>query len=318
MMATLFSGCKGKDGLIEITLNEVAHSVFYAPMYVAFEKDYFKDEGLKVNLVNGLGADKTMTALLSGECEIGFMGSEASIYVYNQGAEDYVINFAQLTQRAGNFLVSRDKDEEFSWENIKGKTVLGGRKGGMPQMVFEYILKKQGLDPATDLNIVQNIDFGLTSQAFASGQGDYTMEFEPAATALELDGVGKVVASLGVESGKVPYTAFSARKSYIEKNPDVILKFTNAVQRGMDYVQSHTPDEIAKAISGQFKETDEKTLVMLVTRYYEQDTWKDNLVFEEASLNLLQDILEEAGELDKRVPYEYIVTTEYANKAIKK
>lgn len=185
-------------------------------------------------------------------------------------------------------------------------------------MVFEYILKKQGLDPATDLNIVQNIDFGLTSQAFASGQGDYTMEFEPAATALELDGVGKVVASLGVESGKVPYTAFSARKSYIEKNPDVILKFTNAVQRGMDYVQSHTPDEIAKAISGQFKETDEKTLVMLVTRYYEQDTWKDNLVFEEASLNLLQDILEEAGELDKRVPYEYIVTTEYANKAIKK
>ena len=318
MTASLFVGCKGKDDMIEITLNEVAHSVFYAPMYVAFEEGYFEDEGLKVNLVNGLGADKTMTAVISGECEIGFMGSEASIYVYNQGAEDYVINFAQLTQRAGNFLVSRDKNEEFTWANIKGKTVIGGRKGGMPQMVFEYILKKQGIDPSKDLNIVQNIDFGLTSQAFASGQGDYTIEFEPAATALELEGSGKVVASLGVESGKVPYTAFSAKKSYIEKNPDVIQKFTNAIQRGMDYVGSHTPEEIAKTIQPQFKETDEKTLVMLVTRYYEQDTWKDNLIFEETSLTLLQDILDDAGELQKRVPYEDIVTREYAEKALKK
>jgi NitT/TauT family transport system substrate-binding protein len=318
MTASLFAGCKGKNDLIEITLNEVAHSVFYAPMYVAFEEGYFEDEGLKVNLVNGLGADKTMTALISGACEIGFMGSEASIYVYNQGAEDYVINFAQLTQRAGNFLVSRDKNEEFTWANVKGKTVIGGRKGGMPQMVFEYILKKQGITPFEDLTIVQNIDFGLTSQAFASGQGDYTMEFEPAATGLELEGAGKVVASLGVESGKVPYTAFSAKKSYIEKNPDVIQKFTNAIQRGMDYVGSHNPEQIAKAISGQFKETDEKTLVMLVTRYHEQDTWKDNLIFEEASLTLLQDILEEAGELQKRVPYEKVITTEYAEKAFKK
>lgn len=318
MTATLLAGCKGKDDLIEITLNEVAHSIFYAPMYVAFEEGYFVDEGLKVNLVNGLGADKTMTALLSGECEIGFMGAEASIYVYNQGAEDYVVNFAQLTQRAGNFLVSRDPNEEFKWENLKNKTVLGGRKGGMPQMVFEYILKQKGIDPQNDLNIVQNIDFGLTSQAFASGQGDYTIEFEPAATALELEGVGKVVASLGLESGKVPYTSFSARKSYIEKNPDVIQKFTNAIQRGMEYVKNHTPEEIAKAISGQFKETDEKTLVLLVTRYYEQETWKDNLIFEEESLDLLQDILELAGELDKRAPYENIVTTEFAEKALKK
>lgn len=312
------AGCKKKDEMIEITLNEVAHSIFYAPMYVAFEEGYFEDEGLKVNLVNGLGADKTMTALLAGECEIGFMGAEASIYVYNQGAEDYVVNFAQLTQRAGNFLVSRDLNEDFKWENLIGKTVIGGRKGGMPQMVFEYILKSKGIDPQNDLNIIQNIDFGLTSQAFASGQGDYTIEFEPAATALELEGVGKVVASLGVESGKVPYTSFSARKSYIKKNPEIIQKFTNAIQRGMDYVQTHTPEEIAKTISGQFKETDEKTLVLLVTRYYKQDTWKDNLIFEEASLDLLQDILELAGELDKRVPYNDIITTEFAKKALNK
>lgn len=318
LLASLLTGCKGKDGLTEITLNEVAHSIFYAPMYVAIEKGYFEDEGLKVNLVNGLGADKTMTAVLSGDCEIGFMGAEASIYVYNEGAEDYVVNFAQLTQRAGNFLVSRDKNEDFKWENVKGKTVIGGRPGGMPQMVFEYILKNQGIDPKKDLTIVQNIDFGLTSQAFASGQGDYTCEFEPAATALELEGVGKVVASLGVDSGKVPYTAFSAKKSYIKKNPDIIQGFTNAIQKGMDYVQSHSPEEIAEEIAPQFKETEKEKLIMIVTRYYEQDTWKDNLIFEEESLILLQDILDEAGELSERVPYEKVVTTDYAKKAYKK
>jgi NitT/TauT family transport system substrate-binding protein len=315
---TMFSGCKRSDGLTEITLNEVAHSIFYAPMYVAFEKGYFEEEGLKVKLVNGLGADKTMTALLSGDCDIGFMGAEASIYVYNEGAEDYVVNFAQLTQRAGNFLVSRDQDEKFSWENIKGKTVIGGRAGGMPEMVFEYILKKQGIDPKTDLTIIQNIDFGLTAQAFSSGQGDYTIEFEPAATALELEGAGKVVASLGVESGKVPYTSFAVKKSYLKKNKDIILSFTKAVQKGMDYVATHTPKEIAKVIQPQFAETDAVKLEMIVTRYYEQDTWKDNLIFEEGSLTLLQDILEDAGVLEKRVPYEDLVTTEFAQKAYEK
>lgn len=317
MIVSMFGACKSSGGQKEITLNEVAHSIFYAPMYVAFEKGYFKDEGLKVNLVNGLGADKTMTALLSGECEIGFMGPEASVYVYNEGEKDYVVNFAQLTQRAGNFLVSRDSAEEFTWDNVKGKTVIGGRAGGMPEMVFEYILKKQGIDPKSDLTIVQNIDFGLTSQAFASGQGDYTIEFEPAATALELEGAGKVVASLGVESGKVPYTAFSAKKSYIEKNPEVIQSFTNAIQKGLDYVASHTPEEIAKVIQPQFKETDFDKLVLIVTRYYDQDTWKENLVFEEDSLTLLQDILDEAGVLSARIPYADIVTTEYAEKAVK-
>ncbi len=316
-IVTMLSGCKSSEGLKEITLNEVAHSIFYAPMYAAFEEGYFEEEGLKVNLVNGLGADKTMTAVLSGDCDIGFMGAEASIYVYNEGAEDYVVNFAQLTQRAGNFLVSRDKDEEFTWDNIKGKTVIGGRAGGMPQMVFEYILKKQGIDPKTDLTMVQNIDFGLTAQAFSSGQGDYTVEFEPAATGLELEGVGKVVASLGVESGKVPYTSFAVKKSYLEKNKDVIQGFTNAIQKGMDYVASHSPKEIAKVIQPQFKETDAEKVEIIVTRYYDQDTWKGDLIFEEASLTLLQDILEDAGVLEKRVPYQEVVTTEFAKEAAK-
>lgn len=313
-----FSGCKKKGNLIEVNLTEVAHSIFYAPMYVALEKGYFEEEGLKVNLVNGLGADKTMTALLSGDADIGFMGSEASVYVYNEGAGDYAVNFAQLTQRAGNFLVSRDSDEEFKWENLKGKTVVGGRAGGMPQMVFEYILKKQGMDIKEDLTIIQNIDFGLTAQAFAAGTGDYTIEFEPGATALELDGTGKVVASLGVESGMVPYTAYAAKKSYIEKNPEIIQKFTNAIQKGLDYVNKHTAEEIAKEIAPQFAETDLETVTIIVKRYYDQNTWKENTVFEEDSFTLLLNILEEAGVIAARPPYEELINTSFAVKAYEK
>ena len=303
--------------MMDVTLNEVAHSIFYAPMYVAVEEGYFADEGINLDLVCGFGADKTMTAVLSGEADIGFMGSEASIYTYNEGANDYVVNFAQLTQRAGNFLVAREEMPDFSWDALKGSTVLGGRKGGMPEMVFEYILKENGIDPAKDLEINQSIDFGSTAADFAERKADYTVEFEPGATSLESEGKGYVVASLGEDSGYVPYTAYSAKQSYIEKNPDVIQGFTNALQKGMDYVQSHTPEEIAEVIEPQFPETDLKTITTIVTRYYDQDTWKDNLVFEEDSFNLLQDILESAGELEQRAPYADLVTTEFAEKAAK-
>lgn len=303
--------------LTKVVLNEVAHSIFYAPMYVAIEEGYFEEEGVQVELVNGFGADKTMTAVLSGEADIGFMGSEASIYTYNEGAEDYVVNFAQLTQRAGNFLVAREPMNDFSWEDLKGHLVLGGRKGGMPEMVFEYILRQNGIDPQKDLSIDQSIDFGSTAAAFAGGQGDFTVEFEPGATSLEQEGKGYVVASLGTDSGYVPYTAFSAKKSYIEENPDVIQGFTNALQKGMDYVQSHTPEEIAGIIAPQFEETDLDMITTIVTRYYDQDTWADNLVFSEDSFDLLQDILEDAGELEKRAPYEDLVTTEFAREAAK-
>ena len=293
------------------------YSIFYAPMYVAIEEGYFAEEGIDLELVNGLGADKTMTAVLSGEAQIGFMGSEASVYVYNEGAEDYVVNFAQLTQRAGNFLVSREQEPDFKITDLKGKTVLGGRKGGMPQMVFEYILKKYGMDPEKDLDIITNIDFGMTAQAFAGGSGEYTVEFEPSATALEKEGSGYVVASLGIESGYVPYTAFSAKKSYMEENPEVIEGFVKALQKGMDYVNTHTPEEIGEIIQPQFAETDRETLVTIITRYYEQDSWKENLIFEEESFTLLLDILESAGELEKRPPYEDLVDNTYAKKAVK-
>ena len=308
---------KEETRLTKVTLNEVAHSIFYAPMYVAVEEDYFKDEGIDLELVTGFGADKTMTAVLSGQADIGFMGSESSIYTYNEGAKDYVVNFAQLTQRAGNFLVSGEPIEDFSWEDLKGKTVLGGRKGGMPEMVFEYILKQNDIDPEKDVMINQNIDFGSTAAAFSGGQGDFTVEFEPGATTLEAAGKGYVVASLGKESGYVPYTAFSAKKSYLEEHPDLIQSFTDALQKGMDYVNTHTPEEIAKVIQPQFKENDLETITTIVSRYYEQKTWKEDLIFNQDSFELLQDILEDAGELDSRTPYEDLVTTEFAKKAAK-
>lgn len=313
MGLTLLSGCqRAGDGNVDVTLNEVAHSIFYAPQYVAIEEGYFDEEGIDLTLVNGGGADKVMTAMISGEADIGFMGSEASIYTYAGGEEDYAVNFAQLTQRAGNFLVGREPDEDFEWSDLNGKKVLGGRAGGMPQMVFEYILKKNGIDPKADLEIDQSINFGLTAAAFTSDDSDYTVEFEPFATGLEMEGTGYVVASLGEESGYVPYTAYCAKKSYLAENPEIIRKFTNAIQKGMDYVNAHSAEEIATVIHPQFKETPYENVVKIVERYKAQDTWKEDLVFEKESFDLLQNILEEAGELKERVPYEALVTTEFA------
>lgn len=305
-----------EEKLTKVTLNEVAHSIFYAPQYVAIEEGYFTEEGLDLTLVTGFGADKTMTAVISGEADIGFMGAEASVYAYQEGATDPVVNFAQLTQRAGNFLVAREEMPDFKWEDLKGEKVFGGRKGGMPEMVFEYILKKNGIDPQKDLTIDQSVDFGSTAAAFTSDDSAaYTVEFEPSATILEKEGAGYVVASLGEASGYVPYTSYSAKASYMKENPEIIQKFTDALQKGMDYVQSHTPEEIAEVIAPQFKETDLETITAIVKRYYDQDTWKENLIFEKDSFELLQDILEDAGELTDRTAYENLVQTEYAQKA---
>ena len=315
---TVFASKKDKEEekLSKVTLNEVAHSVFYAPQYVAIEEGYFAEKGLDLTLVTGFGADKTMTAVISGEADIGFMGAEASVYAYQEGATDPVVNFAQLTQRAGNFLVAREEMPDFKWEDLKGKKVLGGRTGGMPEMVFEYILRKNGIDPRKDLTIDQSIDFGSTAAAFTGDESAaYTVEFEPSATILEKEGAGYVVASLGEASGYVPYTSYSAKTSYMKENPEIIRKFTEALQKGMDYVQSHTPEEIAEVIAPQFKETDLDTITTIVQRYYDQDTWKENLVFEKESFELLQDILQEAGELNERVEYKKLVNTEYVKEA---
>ena len=274
--------------------------------------------------MTGYGADKTMTALLSGEADIGFMGSEASIYTYLQGAEDYAVNFAQLTQRAGNFLVSREPIEDFDWSMLEGSYVLGGRKGGMPQMVFEYILKKNNINPDTDLTIDTSFDFGSTAAAFSgakegdSGYAQFTVEFEPHATSLEQQGKGYIVASLGVDSGYVPYTAFCARKSYFAEHNDILLAFTRALQNGMDYVNSHSADEIARAIKPQFPETDLETITTIVSRYQSQETWKTDLIFSKESFELLENILMEAGELEDFVPYEDLVDNTFSTMAATK
>lgn len=316
MIMSAFACRKDTDNsTVKITLSEVAHSIFYAPQYVSIELGYFEDESIDLNLVTGFGADKVMTALVSKEADIGFMGSESSIYVYQEGSTDYAVNFAQLTQRAGNFLVSRDNETDFKWDNLKDRTVLGGRAGGMPQMLFEYILKKNRISPVDDLTILQNVDFGSTAAAFTSGIADYTVEFEPSATLLEQQKEGYVVASLGTDSGYVPYTAYCANKSFIEKHPDVIQGFTNAIQKGLDYVNSHTSSEIAEVIAPQFPETDLDTITTIVDRYKTQDTWKGDTIFEKKSFELLKDILKQSGELGSDVPYEKLVTTDYSKKA---
>lgn len=301
----------------KIVLNEVAHSIFYAPMYVAIEEGYFAEEGIDLELVTGFGADKTMTAVLTDAADIGFMGSESTLYTYAGGAQDYVVNFAQLTQRAGNFLVAREQTKDFSWDMLKGKKVLGGRNGGMPEMVFEYILEKNNIDPEQDLVIDKSIDFGSTAAAFSGGQGDYTVEFEPYATMLEQKGDGFVVASLGEASGYVPYTAFCAKAGYMEQHPQLIQHFLNALQKGQEYVGNHTAEEIANVISPQFPDNDPETISRIVDRYLAQDSWKQDLIFTEEAFDLLQNILLDAQVLEERVPYEKLVNTTFAEEAIK-
>ncbi len=317
----LISGCNKQEqtttAQTPVTLNEVAHSIFYAPQYVAIENGYFAEEGIDLTLVTGFGADKVATALVSGEADIGFMGSESSIYIYNQNPEDYIVNFAQLTQRAGNFLVSREPEPNFKWSDVKGKSIIGGRIGGMPELVLEYVLKQNGITPNVDMELINNIAYTSTSGAFVGDIGDYTVEFEPTATALQQQGSGYIVASLGTASGYVPYTVYMATSDYIQQNPEVIQKFTNAIQKGQTWVKEHTPEQIAQVILPQFPDTDIETLTTIIERYKQQDTWKENTLFDEDGFTLIQDIMEQGGELSARIPYKDMIVTEFSENAMK-
>ncbi|MCX7709793.1 MAG: ABC transporter substrate-binding protein [Clostridia bacterium] len=310
-----FTGC-GKKELVKVKLNEVTHSVFYAPQYAALNLGLFKQEGLDIELTNGQGADKVMTAVLSGQSDIGFAGPEAAVYVYNEGKEDHAVVFAQLTKRDGSFLVGRKPEQDFKWENLKGKNIIGGRKGGVPEMTLEYVLKSKGLTPGKDVTINTNIQFALMAGAFTGGQGDYVTLFEPTATMLEKEGKGYVLASVGKESGEIPYTAYFAKKSYIEKNREVIQKFTNAIYKGQIWVDQHTPEEIAKTIKPSFPDTDESILTAVAKRYKEQDAWNKDPMMKKESLELLQKVMQSAGELKKAAPYEKLVDNSYARKAM--
>ncbi|NSL51355.1 ABC transporter substrate-binding protein [Calidifontibacillus erzurumensis] len=300
----------------KIKLAEVTRSIFYAPQYVALEKGFFAEEGLEVELTTTWGGDKTMTALLTGGADIALVGSETSIYVHAQGATDPVINFAQLTQTDGTFLVAREKVENFSWEQLKGSTFLGQRKGGMPQMVGEFVLKKHGIDPHKDTNLIQNVDFANIPNAFASGTGDYVQLFEPTASIFEKEGKGYIVASFGTESGHVPYTTFMAKKSFINENQEVIEKFTRAIYKAQIWVEEQSASEIAKVIAPYFEDTDLSIIETVIDRYKSQGSFATNPILDEEEWNNLQDIMDEAGELPARIDYQTLVNTQIAKKVM--
>lgn len=291
----------------KITLAEVAHTCFYAPQYIAIEKGFFNDYGIDIELILTPGADKVAAAVLSGDADIGFSGSEATIYVYNGGEKDYLKTFAQLTQKDGTFLVSREKYDNFTLNDLKGKTVIGGRAGGMPEMTFEYALKQNGINPSNDLEIDTSVAFAAMTGAFIGGQGDFVTLFEPNATEIEKEGYGYVVASIGELGGVVPYTSYSAKTSYLKENKEIIKNFEKAIQKGLDYLHSHTDEEVAKIILKQFPDTSLNDLTSAVKRYRENETWPTTTKFSEESFNHLQDIMIDNGVLKEKVPYNKLM-----------
>ena len=305
------------EQLKTIKVNEVTRSVFYAPQYAAINNGYFREKGMEIELSTGQGADAVMTAVLSNQCDIGFAGPEASIYVYNEGKEDHTQVFAQMTKRDGSFLVSRTPTDNFSWQDLKGKTIIPGRKGGVPYMTLEYVIKKNGLNPQTDMTLDDSIKFDLMAGAFAAGNADYVTLFEPTASLTEAEGKGYIVASVGEESGEIPYTAYFAKKSYIQNNEDIIQGFTDAIYKGQQWVKEHSAKEVAESIQSFFPDTDIEQLANAVQSYKDIDAWNDTPVLTEDSFNRLQEVMTMAGELEEKAPYDKIVNNKYAEEVIK-
>lgn len=300
-----------------LQVSEVTRSVFYAPQYVAISKGFFEKYGINIELTTGQGADAVMTSVLSNQCDIGFAGPEASIYVYNEGKEDYTEVFAQLTQRDGSFLISREPTDNFSWQDLKGKTVIPGRKGGVPYMTLEYVLRKNGINPETDLTLDDSIKFDLMAGAFSAGDADYVTLFEPTASNTQMQGKGYIVASVGEAAGEIPFTAYFAKKSYIENNEQTIQDFTNAIYEGQVWVKEHSAKEIAESIQSFFPDTDLEMLEAAVQSYKDIDAWSDTPVLEEEAFNRLQEVMTMAGELEKEAPYDKVVNNKYAKESIK-
>ena len=318
LMAVLLnlSGCgTGSSDTDRIRLCEVTHSVFYAPLYATIELGYFEEEGLQIELSNGGGADKVMTAVLSGQADIGFAGPEACIYTFLEGKDNYTKVFGQLTKRDGSFLIGRST-EDFSWDDLRGKTIIGGRKGGVPEMTLEYVLRKNGLDPAKDLVIDTSVQFNMMAGAFVSGSGDYVTLFEPTATEIELEGNGHILASLGEESGEIPYTSFFAMQDYLQNRGETVDRFTKALSKGLQWVNTHDAAETAALIAPQFPDSSIEVLTDVVERYLDIDAWNETLVMKEEPFDRLQTVMEEAGELKERVSFSDIVDNSWAEKGL--
>ncbi|MBE6918633.1 MAG: ABC transporter substrate-binding protein [Ruminococcaceae bacterium] len=309
-------GCGQSSDLTVVRVNEVTHSVFYAPQYVAMSLGFFADEGLEIELTNGGGADKVMTAVVSGQSDIGLAGPESCIYVYNQGKEDYPVIFAQLTKRDGSFLVGRT-DENFSWENLRGKTVIGGRKGGVPEMTLEYVMAQNGVTPHVDAVVDTSVQFNMMAGAFTGGQGDYVALFEPTATEVVEAGKGYILCSIGEESGEIPYTAYFANQSYLAAHPDVVQGFTNAIARAQQWILTHTDREVAEAMVSQFPDTSVELLEKVTARHRAIDAWNATPVMEQQALERLETVMEHAGELTREewVDFNALVDNSFAKKA---
>lgn len=306
-----FLNRKEDNKLTKIKVAEVAHSIFYAPMYAADSLGYFEDEGLDVEIILTSGADNVAAAVMSGDVQVGFCGSEQTIYIYNQGAKDYLVNFAALTKKDGSFIVSREKEDNFDIKNLKGKYVIAGRTGGMPAMTFEWILNQNGIK-TENLTFDTSIAFASMSGAFIGGTGDYVSLFEPTASDIENNGYGYIVASLGELGGNVPYTTFNAKKSYIKENKDTIQKFVNAINKGLNYVHSNSSDKVAKTIQDYFPDVSYNDLTQIVQNYMDIDSWYDSTLIEEKDFEHIQDIIENANELEKRVEFKTLFDTSFS------
>ena len=315
----IINGFTNQDNteLQTINLSEVTRSVFYSPQYVAIKNGYFEKNGMKIELTTGQGADAVMTAVLANQADIGFAGPEASIYVYNEGKEDHTEVFAQLTKRDGSFLISREPNDNFSWKDIKGKTVIPGRKGGVPYMTLEYVLKQNGINPQTDASLDDSIKLDLMAGAFSAGNADYVTLFEPTASQTVAQGKGYIVASIGEAAGEIPYTAYFAKQSYINENKDIIQGFTNSIYEGQQWVKNHTAREIAEVVQEFFPDTDLDMLESAIQSYKNIDAWNETPVMTEESFSRLEDVMIEAGELQEKVPFNEIINNTYAENAIK-
>ena len=309
-------GAPAEEAAVTLRLCEVTHSVFYAPQYVALSQGFFEEEGLDIELTNGGGADKVMTAVLTGQADVGLAGPEACIYVHNQKKEDAPVIFAQLTKRDGSFLVGRT-DAAFTWDDLRGKTILGGRKGGVPEMTLEYVMKQNGVTPQVDAVVDTSVQFAMMAGAFTGGQGDYVTLFEPTATEVEKAGHGYILCSIGEQSGEIPYTAYFASQSYMATHPEVIQGFTNAIARAQTWISGHTDREVAEAMAAQFPDTSLDTLEAVTARHRQIDAWNSTPVMEKAALERLETVMTEAGELTREqwVDFDALVDNTYAENA---
>ncbi len=316
IIGSLTTSCQN-NSLTKITIAEVTHSLFYAPQYIAINNGYFEEVGIDIDLITTPGADKTMAALLSKEAQIALMGPEASVYVYKGGEKNYAINFAQLTHKDGSFLLAREKNDNFQWTDLKGKTIIGGRKGGMPEMTLEYVLKKAGLtigqnDEKAEVNIRTDVSFDVMAGVFTAGQSDYVTLFEPSASQVVLNGIGHIVASIGASSGEVPYTCYSVTKKYMENNEDILKKFTTAIGKGIDYLLTSSKEDIIKALKPSFTSSSDEEISNVINNYLSIDVWSRDLSLNNDSYNRLIEIIKMAGELEgEAAPFDKIVNNSF-------